>query len=521
MKKIVDFITKHNRIFGALFMALVPLVCCIIRCGIDGKTIFDVYLPASTWNDELFYYKQVEAIQSYGFPQGFYGFNESHGMYLSFAAWSPVLLLPWIIWGFLFGWNLMSPIYCNLFLICLGLFLFTYIVRLDKKQMVILALLYAAFTPMTRYVFASMPEVTCIFLLIVFLAEAIDYIKRQSYKNIIWMFLLSSLLTLMRPYFILLLLLPAFYLFQKKKVLGIVASSGVLVVTVGIYYAIKHFWGAEYFTALYDMSWISTFLKEGIGAGIQYTLAKLIRVGNTFNIMLGMGFQDGLPAGALFAAFMLIMIMLIIICIIKGKKKEKETIVYGHFLFCMFGMWIALLLMYKMTEGSKHLSAFIVGGIFLLAATSQKKFWKETVVIFVFAFLFMIKANEPINYSIPYQTDEMMQELDNLEQSMEETMVYSDESPSFDNTIIWTFSDMVGEEEIQMNWQMLYALPKEYGINLCYGDYILNNFDLLQCRYLATVPGGKIDLLCQEKHLKTIGDSDMIVIYDLREITGE
>ena len=60
--KIKSFIQKYNRILCALLMALVPVVCCIITCAIDVKSILDVYIPSSTWNDELYYYKLVEAI---------------------------------------------------------------------------------------------------------------------------------------------------------------------------------------------------------------------------------------------------------------------------------------------------------------------------------------------------------------------------------------------------------------------------------------------------------------------------
>ena len=97
-----------------LFMALLPILCCVVRCAIDGKNIFQVWLPGCQWNDELFYFKQVEAILQHGFPQGYYGFNESHALKLSFAAWSPVLAMPWVLWGAIFGWNLMSPILCNI-----------------------------------------------------------------------------------------------------------------------------------------------------------------------------------------------------------------------------------------------------------------------------------------------------------------------------------------------------------------------------------------------------------------------
>ena len=84
--KIKAFISKYNRILSALLMGLVPVLLCIITCAIDGKWVGEVYIPSSTWNDELYYYKLVEAILEHGYPMGYYGFNESHALKLSFAA---------------------------------------------------------------------------------------------------------------------------------------------------------------------------------------------------------------------------------------------------------------------------------------------------------------------------------------------------------------------------------------------------------------------------------------------------
>ena len=62
----------------ALLLAMLPLVCCLVYCGSQGRSLGEVYLPSSEWNDELFYYKQVESILKFGYPLGYYGFNESH-----------------------------------------------------------------------------------------------------------------------------------------------------------------------------------------------------------------------------------------------------------------------------------------------------------------------------------------------------------------------------------------------------------------------------------------------------------
>ena len=72
---------------------------------------------------------------------------------------------------------------------------------------------------------------------------------------------------------------------------------------------------------------------------------------------------------------------------------------------------------------------------------------------------------------------------------------------------------MVDGQEIQLAWQMLYLFPDEYGINLCYGDYVLENLDNLKSRYIATIPGGEIDKLLKEKGAKVMAENETIVIY--------
>ena len=99
--KKLDKVKKAALLKYAVIFAF-PFLLCFLYCVFRGINIFQLYLPNSHNNDSLFYYKLVEGILSDGIPRGFYGFNESRALVGSFAAWSPALLLPWTIWGFLF-----------------------------------------------------------------------------------------------------------------------------------------------------------------------------------------------------------------------------------------------------------------------------------------------------------------------------------------------------------------------------------------------------------------------------------
>ena len=51
---------KYITLLKAVLMAMLPVVCCLVRTAAEGRSIGQVYLPSSEWNDELFYFKQVE-----------------------------------------------------------------------------------------------------------------------------------------------------------------------------------------------------------------------------------------------------------------------------------------------------------------------------------------------------------------------------------------------------------------------------------------------------------------------------
>ena len=511
--KIKAFVQKYKRVLTAFLMALVPIACCIVTCAIDGKSVGDVYIPSSTWNDGLYYYKLVEAILEHGFPGGYYGYNESHALALSFGAWSPVLLLPWVIWGAIFGWSLMSPVICNIVLMSLAVFIFTYLVKPRKWQLVSLAAMLAVFTPMVRYMFSCMPEIICFFFMLVFLGLAISYCEKETKLKLVLMFVISAFVTLMRPYFILFVLLPGYYWFKKHKVAGVAGTLGIMGVTGVVYLTLDHFFAAEYFVDIFETEWVSKFFSDGIFEGIKYSLYKIFSVGKQFFAMFIESFISGLPAGALFVAYILLFVLVGVCAFTKWRKKDKDVSVYVLYTFCTFAMWMALLLMYNMTDGSKHLSAFIIMGIFLLSIIDEKYFWKWIVTTGLCAFLFIAMAKEPVNYDVPYKTAELEQDLNNLHEELEENMVFTKKTPSYENTLIWVFSDTVNGEDTMLYWQMLYAVPHEYGINLCYGDFVYENLDTLKSRYVATVPGGRIALALEESGAKVLSDNGKIMIY--------
>ena len=518
--KIKEHIRRHIRFYKAVLMALIPLLACVVTCAIEGRAIWDVYIPASDWNDELFYYKQVEGMLKFGYPYGYFGFNESHAEVLSFAAWSPVLVCPWLIWGFLFGWNLLSPVYCNIAIMMLAVFLFVWLVKPDWKQMVRIAVLFAVFPQFTRYMQSVMPECICFAMLIVFVGFAYAYMQEEKTGHIVGMFVIAGLLTLMRPYMIVFLILPAVLLIRRLKWWGAGISVGITGVTGVLYLLINKFLAAEYFTPLFDTTWISKYFTEGFAAGIQFTWDKLYTKGWDFIGKCMQGIREGLATGSFFVGFILVMVIIGLYALYKFIRKEYKTaLLYGHYAFCCFAMWMALLLMYKMQEGSKHLLTFIAAGLFAIAMMKVKYSLQAVLCSVVFVYLYFFMAVDAYDYQNRYRNEELVAEIERTEADFHEKLALNMENvPNYDNDVIWVTYDYHAETGDQMvtDYQILYGLPAGFGISCCYPDYILENFDTLQCKYICVPVGGDIDKLCREYDLEVITQGMNAICYKLR-----
>lgn len=526
---------RYMTLCKALLLALLPVLCCVVSSAMQGRGIGETYLPSSEWNDELFYYKQVESIVKYGYPQGYYGFNESHGLKLSFAAWSPVLVLPWIVWGFLFGWNLLSPVICNILLMTAAVFLFAWLTKPTWKQTGVLTLLFCLYTPFVRYMLSGMPEIICISHLIVFYGLAISYRREEHVWKLAGMFVLSGLLTLMRPYMLLFLLLPVCFWIgaarRKGKIwLGILGSGIVSGAVLGCYAMIKHYFGAEYFHPLFFTDWITTFFTDGFGAGVHNFFSTLYWKGRDFYAHTVQGLRTGLASGAFFAGYLVTMAVLVWQSVADARKLKRlkraeksdwseqtglraQLIAEAHLAFSFVGMLFALLLMYKLTEGSKHLLTFMAVGVFVVAMM-ETKFYKKAVLLgAVFAYLYIYMAVDPYDYQVAYVEADRQMQVEDWSVRFGNVLELTEENvPNYDNVVIWVFNEQNAAGET-MKWQLLYALPEGYGISCCQKDYVLEHLEELNSRYVAAQNGAEVDLRCEAAGYEELARDEDMVLY--------
>ncbi len=421
-----------GRLLVAGVVALIPLLAVVLSTALDGHLLGSIYLPASEWNDELFYYKMTEGVLKSGIPGGFYGFNESRALRLSFAAWSPVILLPWIIWGKIFGWTLLSPVICNIVLLMIACFIYGYLVRPGWLQVAALAVCYCSFGFFARFTLSAMPEAIFFSMLIVYIACMVRVYavekqgKGERIKHGICLgiaILLAVLLTWMRPYYLLLLCLPLWQLVRgegrrtkdlkgkvnssvesadktteipsaesreetprKRKISGqwirLIAAAVIVLTTLVIYWILGHFYSAEYLEDLYYTDWLKAFAK-GPGAGFSSFFAKLRDSASQVKAMCVTALGGGHGYGTQYVCFLAVTVLQLLHFLIsllgngirmrldRGKTAGFLIGLQLQLLCLSLAFFIADLLMYRLPQGGRHTMAMVLAGLFLFAATDR------------------------------------------------------------------------------------------------------------------------------------------------------
>lgn len=502
-----------KKMMKLLLFACIPLAACCIMCAKDGISLHDIYLGNSKWNDEVIYFKITEAIGKYNTPLGYFGYNESTANIGRFGAWSPVIFLFQIVYVKLFNWSMLSPIYCNIILMMIAMFVFAFLVMPTKRQMLFICLFYCTCTMITRYVLSGMLEASLYSLLIIFLGITIKAYRtyKESFKirYLLMLNLLAFVLVLMRPYWILLFAVPAWYWYvTKTKKKALIMEAVISVTSLVIYFYIAGNLCAPYLRPIINLSWLKlVFTDPGKGLyNIVYIFASQMK---DFLQRIGQGVAEGAPVGAAYTVFCVMMIYFAF-SISKCKKAEKNKkwcLLYA--LGYLLVMLLAIFYLYDLHVGSRHIIGFILVFMLLfpLIETNGKR---NLLLCSLFIWLFVCRATDEHTYQIPTYTADKGADLAEGKEELADLIDVNADDP-WDNTIIWLYSD-----ETMVNFTYLYAVPGGMGINLCFKDYVLTNFEQLRPRYIITNIGEEVDLLCEEKQKELEAEYGNVHIWRLR-----
>lgn len=500
---------KQTGLFLAFF--LMPLICCALLCRTQGVSLTKLTPFGIAGNDEVIYQKMVEGVVRDGMPAGYFGYNESHAAVGTFSTWSPVLLLPWSILGSLFGWGAGSAIVYNIVLLMLAMGSFYILVKPDVRQALFILSLYAATAFISWYALLTLPEIACYALIILLCGLTVNLHRAQKlWKIKIGIsFVIAALLTWMRPYYIILLLLPGFELIKrsKKKGYGIVAVSSIFLITGGIYVWINQNMCAPFFTDLLDFSWTSMLFSNPLGA-VRALFSTFMKAFGEYLTYVRGGVMGSSLAGAQCAALLPVMGCLLFNLRQDIKEKKRDMAIITGIAVCfMFLTYCAAAVVFEISASGKHFGELIVLGIFIIGWKKERK--TIPVMLAALSWIFFMQVQY---YPCMEKNEGLETQIAAGKAQLEDSLIIVEEGDCWDNTVIWVFSDDSG----YIWWQGLYALPSGIGINLCTREYVLEHWEELQAKYLYTSGGDTIDLLCENRGI-LLADYGGVHVWELRK----
>lgn len=303
--------------------------------------VTEIFLPVSSWSDEVIYSKQLAAAVQYGAPQGYFGFNESHAAVGTYAAWGPAVFLVYALPGLLLrGQN--AFLWCNLLFVVLGWTFFARAARLGWKRQLAFAVALAAMNAPIRYVFSAMQEPLHYALMLAVLGCGI--LARRDKSRAAWagLCVLCAVATLVRPYEAVLWLFPLALCRQDRRRIAVCVAGGT--VSLGGTLVLMSKFYAPYFFTNVDVSPLQELARGQVVSAVRDVAHKLLDALRTVAEMLADQLAN--RSGGQYLLFFLLL-GVTLVCLIVDARAGRPVFWKGCAAVTAVIVFLALLLMYR------------------------------------------------------------------------------------------------------------------------------------------------------------------------------
>ena len=335
-------------------------------------------------------------------------------------------------------------------------------------------------------------------LLIIYIA-LYEELENMDKKRFIATSVIIIVLTLIRPYFVVLWLTVLNVKNKKQTCLECLFAIFSLL----SYFIMSNHMTAPYLSSLIDFDWLKLIIWSPI-EGIRNLITIILDAIISINEDIVSAFMTGDDVGLqYFLFYMLTLIFIVFILLYKDKWKK-----WIMWIVVNISIWFTIVLLYDISDGSRHLMPFIImEGILII---NECRFSVNFIISVITLYLCFIKLTDSYFMTYPLYNNELADQL--VEMSGElNNKININAGSRWDNTVLWVLWDTEGGYP----WQTLYALPAGMGINLCTYEYTLENFEGLKARYIAVTKNGDISALCNEADYKVVLDRNdcNILIY--------
>lgn len=478
---------------------IIPLILTEIYFVATYKVhLWNIYAPATVWNDDVVYYKQLTGVLKYGYPKGYFGYNESHASIGTFGNWGAVVIYVYALFGWLIGITPNTWIGCNILMLITAWYIFVRCTKINLLKQVIFWIMFLGIQIPIGYVFSGMSETLGYAIAIALVGLAYKGSKQYSFLNLIFQMILCSVYTIIRPYGIAFFAFPLLEIMIHKKYRKLVyVIFDALMSMVGSL-KISSLFRAAYFGNSISDEGIRLLLGGKIPEGMVY-YGKLLSE-RIVEIFSGIGQEFITHVGSLSITYSIVysLFVITIICAI-GSRERKILITSG---ICGLLIFTAVLFMTEPGYGKRYLLIVCV----LLLVTLILSEYRYILLTFIGITIVFVgvkwKADDyPWVYDKAYAV-----QINEYSAMFEEVMLINKQTEEkWNNTIIY---DM----EVPFNW--LYCIPDGMGIQFVTKGYLEDSETELKSKYIMLTPDTVNEYpAIKEGNYKLIIDTDDLEIW--------
>lgn len=467
------------------------------------------FLPASFYNDEMTYNRQLAAVLHSGAPQGYFGYNERTAPIGTFDAWGPVLFYVYALPGLLTGYGYNAMLWCNILFALAGFLVFAGCTKLTWQRGLLLAAgLTFVGTPLL-YVFSGMSEVVHYALALAALGLCWAGVRRWRLSTFTVLCVLCALGTIIRPYDGVFWLYPLVMALHHKKAAAcmdcvVSAALSVVLALVSMFY-----FSAPYFSGD-DMDWepLRALRHLDIPRCFRLLGAKIAETWQTQMLPALQGQPDN--AGKCYWVFYALLLLTVAV-LVYDHRHHRPILFKGCALVAALSVQAVLLALYFTNVTGRHLVIFSLLLLATLIAEDGDSLPAMAPMLAALALLFVLVYGEERDYSPPRYNAKMDAELTVLHDAIAESQTALRESgaeqTAWDHTFAFAFLDDVFSG-------YLYAVPAGMGIQFDVNTYLANADNFLGSRYVMTAPGSAVEARLLAENWQLLIQTEHCIIYE-------
>lgn len=425
-------------------------------------------------------------------------------------------LLCLILRGGVVGWDYLSPLYANIFFCVLSLFVLYKMLHPAEKEMLLLSLFWIANQFLNRYVLSGVVEASVIMQLI-FVTACGEYLLSEKLRGrqdrefsrlkdsmaLAFCTFVVCALTLARPYFAVLFLIPFWKCVLDGRKRCAVGLPVLAVVIMALFFLNNHYFCATYFNNIFSFGKMREAGILGCFVNLFEGCVEILR-----QIWYAIRYK-GSGVGWYYLLLSLELAAMAFSCVRCACRHRKMPKMFIATLIGNILIIVSIIEIYDLGVGARHILSLVIANAILIVVETHYSLG----IVLILTCLASIVQTQGAD-GLPYKDSEYVEYMELLESEFSKVVNVKEEI-SYENVVAMPTADVSAQDPGQgvcTYYGYLFAMPAGVGISLDFQDF----YDVpenIKAGYILVHPSGTIRQVLEKAGMVCIFENDDMALY--------